>query len=202
MTAVAAADAFGATAESTLGFADAPISELRDRVLRGMRFTFSWASALSDAQSSPAFLVSGSDGAAAALALQVRVAAMQDALSALLNMLRPSDLFAGKDVVAGYEQTSQTFAQLYRDLALSLATLPQRALLDQLGDLGSAVFKAPAAVAKTLAEEIAQLIRNLLGNTAAALWSNLWPYLLIAAGVGLAYVFRAPLLRALGKVSA
>jgi hypothetical protein len=41
----------------------------------------------------------------------------------------------------------------------------------------------------------------LLGNTAAALWTNLWPWLLLAGGAGLVYLFRAPLARALGKVA-
>lgn len=198
MTAVA--DAFRPGVESTLGIADEPVDVLRERLLLAMRYTFSWQKALSDAVVSPAYQVSDL-ALAQPLALGGRVSAMQDALAGLLDAMPLSDRFPRKDAAALYETTSATFAQLYRDLALSLATLPQLPLLDQLGDLGSAVFKAPGAVAKTLAEQVAGGVRDLLGGTIAALWSRLWPFILLGAAGGVVYVFRAPIGRAIGRAA-
>jgi hypothetical protein len=195
LTAAAAGD-FGAyepAAESTLSFADAPVAELRERVLRALRYTFSWADAVAS-NADPLDMIPSD--------FEVRVSQMQDALRALLNLLPPSDIFPGKDAVAVYEHTSESFAQLYRDLSTSLEGLPARPLLDELGDLGKAVFQAPAAAITAVAESATNAIARALGGTAAALWSNLWPWLLVAGGVGIVYVFRAPLGRVVAKVAA
>lgn len=193
-------DSFRPSVESTLGFADEPVPELRDRLILAMRYTFSWQKALSEAAGSLQY------GASDPLLqgvhpLEARVAAMQAALSGLLDAIPPDGQFVSVDQKQAYEATSATFAQLYRDLATSLATLPQLPLIDQLGQLGAGVFKAPAAAVKTLAEQIAQMLRDILGGTIAAIWSNLWPYLLIAAGAGLVWLFRVPLLAAARKVT-
>lgn len=196
-----AADAFAPRAESVLSFADEPIPELRKRIELALRYTFSWDKALSQARGSLAY------GTVDPLltewrALEARVSAMQTALRILLDQLPVEGVFVGNDQKAMYEATSATWAQLYTDLSLSLATLPQRPLIDQLGDLGSAVFSAPVAAATVLAEKVTGSVRDLLGGTAAAIWNNLWPWLLLAGGVGLAYLFRAPLMRAVGKAAA
>jgi hypothetical protein len=194
-------DSFRPTAESVLSFADEPVPVLRDRIALALRYTFSWDKALSEARTSLAY--GTSDPLLTDLRpLEARVSAMQQALRGLLDMIPADGEFVGRDQKAAYEATSAAWTQLYTDLSLSLATLPQRPLLDQLGDLGAAFFRAPAAAAVTLAEQIAKMLRDLLGGAAAALWSNLWPWLLVAGGVGLVYVFRAPLARVVSKVSA
>ena len=195
-----AADSFGSSVESTLSFADEPNAVLRARITQALRYTFSWQEALQESASSPAYIIGDPTGEEID-PLITRVADMQTRLSQLLDLVPLSDVFPGKDAAAAYERTSADFAQLYRDLSLSLATLPQRALLDQLGDLGSAALRAPVAAGKAIAEQIAQAIRELLGNTAAAIWSALWPVILIGGAVGVGYLFRAPLARALGKVT-
>lgn len=187
--------------ESVLSFADEPIEVLRDRVLQAMRYTFSWSRAVGEG-AGVLGAAGGAPGALAAAAWQQRIAGMQAALRELLVMMPLSDRFAGRDAVAAYERVSQGFAQLYRELVLSAATLPRPDLLDQLGDLGSAVFQAPAAAITTVAEQASNAIARALGGTAGAIWSALWPWLLVAGGVGLIYLFRAPAGRALAKVTA
>ncbi len=193
-------DSFGGSAESVLSFADEPVADLRARIVLALRYSMSWQKALSDARFSLSY--GASDPLLTDLRpLEMRVDAMQSALRALLDAMPQEGLFVGNDQKAAYEATSATWAQLYRDLATSLATLPQRAFLDQLGDLGSAVFKAPAAVATTIAEQVGKMLRDTLGGTVGAIWSALWPYLLIAGGAALVWTFRVPLLLAVRKVT-
>lgn len=199
MTAI---DGFATSVESTLGIADEPTAELRDRVTNALRYTLSWLGALTPGALGALDVVAGNTDPVELIAFRGRITDMQTALRGLLDMLPLSDVFAGKDAKAAYERVSQGFAQLYRDLALSRSTLPRPELLEQLGDLGAGIFRAPAAAITTVAEEAAGAIAKALGGTAGALWSNLWPWLLVAGGVGLVYVFRAPLGRALGKVAA
>ena len=207
-------DAFNGNVESTLSFADEPIDTLRDRILLAMRYTFSWDKVLRDAQGG--FIASvdsaletivtpvlaADDDVTEVAALRARVSAMQADLSALLDMMPLSDTFPGKSAVAAYNAASATFAQLYRDLVTSAATLPQRPLLDQAGDALSAAIHAPAVAAKTLAEQLAQMLKDLLGGTAAAIWLKLWPFIVIAGAAGAVYVFRAPIGRAIKKAAA
>jgi len=63
------------------------------------------------------------------------------------------------------------------------------------------VLRAPVAASKAIVEQTTKAIRDLLGNTAAAIWSALWPVILIGGAAGVVYLFRAPLGRALGKVT-
>jgi hypothetical protein len=181
------AAAFASSVESTLGFADAPTDELRGRLVTAFRYTVSWFDA-----------VKATDSVAT---WSARISDVMNEITAVIAMIPPGGEFAGKDAVAAYNQTSADFAQLYRDLVASADTLPQPSLLTQLGDLGSAFINAPVAAAKVLAEQAANGVAGLLGNTAAAIWRALWPWLLVAGAVGLVYVFRRPLGRALGKVA-
>ncbi len=195
-------DLYPTSAESVLSFADGElISDLRTRLTTALRYTFSWQKALNPGVGVVLETAAGSYDPVAAAGFLSRIDDMQTALNALLNMMPPSDLFPGNDNVAAYNAVSKAWAQLYRDLSLSLTGFPQRALLDQLGDLGSALLNAPVAAAKSMAQELTDAISRLLGNTAGAIWANLWPWLLVAGALGLAYVFRAPLLRAVGKVA-
>lgn len=183
-------DAFGdVSAESVLSIADEPVDVLRQRIQLALRYTFSWMDAAGDA--------SDRDG----VPFSKRISDVQTALFVLLDLIPAGSVFIGKDAKAAYERVSRGYAELYRDVVFSADTLPQPSLIEVLGDLGTAAFKAPVAAAKTAAQMIADSIRQLLGNTAAALWTNLWPWLLLAGGAGLVYLFRAPLARALGKVA-
>jgi hypothetical protein len=195
---VAAVDSLGAAGvESTLSFADAPVPELRDRIVLALRYTISWSDAVGGGGVIAAAL--GGTGPLEAQAWQARIGDVQQALRGLLVMIPPDGEFAGKDAKAAYERTSAAFAQLYRDLTLSSATLPRPELLYQLGELGAALFKFPAVAATTLAEQASNAIAGILGGTTAAIWSALWPWLIVAgAGAGVWY-FRAPLLRLFAK---
>lgn len=198
----APAPTFSASAESVLGFADGElISDLRERLLLALRYSFSWLRAVAPNSGAVLNTVTGSYDPIAAVAFAARIHDMQTTLRALLDMMPPSDLFPGNDAVAGYKAASAAWAQLYRDLALSLTAMPQRDLLDQVGDLGQAMLDAPVAAISTIAESASNAIARTLGNTAGAIWSNLWPWLLVAGALGLAYVFKGPLLRAVGKVA-
>lgn len=194
--------AFGTNVESTLGLADAPVLELRDRISAALRYTFSWSKALSPGSGVVLNVAAGAYDPIAAAEFGKRISDMQDALRALYSLLPPDLVFVGNPQKTAYESVSAAFAQLYRDLALSADTLPRPELLQQLGDLGSAALNAPAAAATTLAQEIANALARLLGGTAGAIWAALWPWLLVAGGAGVVYVFRAPLGRALGKAAA
>jgi hypothetical protein len=195
-------DLYPTSVESLLSFADGElITDLRDRLKMALRYTFSWQQAITPGAGVVLETAAGSYDPIAAAGFLSRISDMQAALNALLNMMLPSDVFPGNDIVSQYNAVSAAWAQLYRDLALSLTGQPQRALLDQLGDLGSAFINAPVAAAKSLAQDLTDAIARLLGNTAGAIWSNLWPWLLVAGALGIAYVFRAPLMRAIGKVA-
>lgn len=195
---VAAADSLGASGvESTLGFADELVPELRDRVVKALRYTMSWSDAVGGGGMLAAAL--GGTGPAEAQAWQARIVILQDQLRELLVMMPPDSQFPGKDAVAAYEAASAAFAQLYRDLSLSSASLPRPDLLDQVGDLGAALFKFPAVAATTLAEQASNAIASILGGTTAAIWSALWPWLLVAGGAAGVWYFRAPLLRLFAK---
>jgi hypothetical protein len=178
------------SAESALGFADAtPIVELRERIDRAFRYTVSWSSAAGDA----------TDRSGAPF--KARIDNVQWALRGLYGLMPLSDTFAGKDAVAAYNQVSALYAQLYRDLATSADTLPQPALLETVAGIGKAMIDAPVAAATGAMEQLANGVARLLGGTAGALWSALWPWLLLAGGAGAIWLFRAPLGRALGKVT-
>ncbi len=181
------AASFAPSVESTLGFADAPTDELRGRLINAFRYTASWFGA-----------VEGSDSVAT---WSGRISDVMNEITATLALIPPGGVFAGNDAVAAYNKTSTDFAQLYRDLALSSDSLPRPDLLTQLGDLGSAFIDAPVAAARILAEQTANGVAKVLGNTAAAVWHSLWPWLLVVGAAGAIYVFRAPLGRALGKVA-
>lgn len=197
-----ATELYASSVESLLSFADGtPISELRDRLTTALRYTFSWQQAVIPSATVALDVAGGSYDPVAAAGFLSRISDMQAALGALLNLMPPSDVFPGKDVVAQYNTVSAAWAQLYRDLSTSLTGYPQRPLLDQLGDLGHALIDAPVAAARTVAQEAANGIARLLGNTAGAIWAALWPWLLVAAAVGVVYVFRRPLGRAVGKVA-
>jgi|SRR5262245_15189473 len=194
---------YAASVESTLGFADAPVDELRDRLLRAQRYTFSWLKAVASSVSAidPTGLLTGNASVFDAAGAASKIRAMQSTLSAVLDMMPPSDIYPGKSDVAAYEAASHEFAELYRELISSMAGYPARPLLDELGDLPEAFIRAPFAAAKTAMEELAQQLKELLGATFAAVWSKLWPFLLLGGAVGLVYVFRAPIGRAVGKVA-
>lgn len=198
---VAAADSLSGAAgvESTLGIADAPSLELRDRIITALRYTFSWAKAVDDGIANQVLNAADPE---VLQELQNRVSDMQHALRGLLSAIPADGVFPGNDAKASYEQTSSAFAQLYRDLVFNAATLPQPSLLQQLGGIASGFLDAPVAAVTAAAETASNAIARALGGTAGAIWSALWPYLLIAGAVGVIYVFRAPLGRALGKVAA
>jgi len=195
--------AFGSSVESTLSFADGtPVLELRDRIYTALGYTFSWMQALSPGSGVVLNVVSGVYDPAEASGLAARVSDMQTALKGLYAMFTPELVFAGNDAVATYNNVSAAFAQLYRDLVLNKNTLPRPDLLDQVGDVATGIFQAPAAAITAIAEKASNGVARALGGTAAAIWSALWPWLLLAGAVGVVYVFRRPLSRALGKVSA
>lgn len=196
-----AGGAFNSGVESTLGLADAPVLELRDRIYTALGYTFSWSAALKPGSGVVLNVATGAYDPIAAAQLAARVSDMQDTLRALYNELTPDMQFLGRDQVSAYESISAAFAQLYRDLTLSASSLPRPDLLDQVGDIGSAFFDAPAAAITALAEKASNGIARTLGGATAAIWSALWPWILIAGIVGVVYVFRAPLGRAVGKVA-
>lgn len=198
---VAAADALGAAGvESTLGFADEPVLTLRDRLTLALRYLASWSSAVKSSLNpiDPA----GVTGGASVLDVAVwlgRIDNMRAALLQLLAAMPPDSVFAGVDTAAAYNNASATFAQMYRELSLSMASLPSRGLLDQAADLGTAVFQAPAAAITGIAEQLSNGIARALGGTAAAIFSALWPWLLAAGGAAGVWYFRAPIVRLLAK---
>ena len=188
-------DAFGSAVESTLGTAEGtPISELRPRLDKAIGYIGSWYDAVGSGDPFDLF--------SAAPVWSDRIGAVLSEINGVQAMMPPSDLFPGKDAVAAYNHASADFAQLYRDLLFSADTLPQPAVLDQVSDFFKVAIHAPVAAAKTLAEILADEIKKLLGNTAAAIWHALWPWILVAGAAGVVYVFRAPLGRALGRVAA
>lgn len=202
--------AFGSSVESTLGTADAPVLELRDRIETALRYTFSWSKAVGSVgvldfvpgmSAKPLNIVTGATNPLDAATFQSRISAMQDALKSLYALLTPDLVFPGNDAAAAYERASTTFAQLYRDLQLSKETLARPDQLDELSGIADGFFDAPAAAITAVAEKASNGIAKALNGTAAAIWSALWPWLLVAGAVGVVYVFRRPLTRALGKVS-
>jgi hypothetical protein len=173
--------------ESLLGFADDTVDELRDRLMAAMRFTFSWMQA-----------VEGSDNENEWLE---RIHAMQEQIVAATRALPTEDVFPRDEAAKLYETTSANWAALWRDLQLSADTLPRPDLLTVLGSYGRAVIDAPFAAAQTIAEQVAGSLGKALGGTVAGIWRALWPFLLVGGGIGIAYLFRAPLARLLGKVA-
>ncbi len=197
---MSAEDDFAPGVESTLSFADAPSLELRERLFKAQGYTLSWLKAIAF-NSSPLSLVLAEATIPALADFYTRIVSLRLQLANLVDGIPPDGVFPGKDAAAAYEATSKTFAQLYRDLAFNRATLPSPDLLERVTELSSAVFQAPAAAITTLAEQAANAISKALGGTAAAIWRNLWPWLLLAGAGGVVYVFRAPLMRAFGKVA-
>lgn len=177
------------TAESALSFADAPSLELRERIDRAFRYTVSWSAAAGSALDR--------NGAPFAK----RIDNTQSALKGLYALIPPDSVFPGDDAKAAYERVSAEYAQLYRDLVFSADTLPEPALLERLAGFGQSLFDAPSAALTGIAETASNAVARALGGTAAAIWSALWPWLLVAGAAGAIYVFRAPLGRALGKVA-
>jgi hypothetical protein len=178
-------------AEHALGTANStPIEELRPRIDLAFRFTVSWSAAAGD-------YAAGKDG----VPFSYRIDEMQRKLQQLYALLPLSDVFPGKDAVAAYNAVSAQYAQLYRDLVFSVETLPQPTLLENAAGFGQALIDAPVAAVTGGMEKVADGVARLLGGTVGAVWSALWPWLLIAGGVGAAWLFRAPLGRALGKVT-
>jgi hypothetical protein len=178
------------SAESALSFADEPVDVLRDRIDLAFRYTVSWAKAAGD-------YATGPDG----LPFSVRIDQMQSALQGLYALLPLSDVFPTKDAKAAYEKVSAQYAQLYRDLVFSADTLPDPTLIEVASSLAAALVDAPVAAITAGMEKVAGGAAKLLGGTAGALWSALWPWLLVAGAAGAIYVFRARIGRAVGKVA-
>lgn len=192
--------AFTPDVESTLGLADEPNVELRARIIRAQAFTVSWLKAIG-ANANPLGFVLGDVRAPQLVSFYGRIIDMRTALKTLLELIPADGFFAGNDAAKAYERASAGFAQLYRDLALSVETLPHPDMLDRAADLVESVFIAPTSAITAVAEMAANAIGRALGGTAAAIWLALWPWLIVAGGVGVVYVFRAPIGRAVGKVS-
>lgn len=103
-------------------------------------------------------------------------------------------LFWGNTMVDLYNAAAKDWPQLWRDLKLSPDTLVETTLLDK----AASVLESPLAFLPTLANNIGDAIGGSIGN----LTRQLFPWILLASGVGLVYVFRKPLLAAAAKVSA
>jgi hypothetical protein len=188
---VTASDAIGGVdVEHLLGFSDELSSELRDRLTLALRYTVNWERAITGGES-----IVTADIVPDLGSLLDRVRGMQQALSALLDMIPVDSTFPGKDAAAAYERTSAGWAQLYRDLLFNAATLPQPDLLDVAAGVLDGAFQAPATVAKFAAESIANALSKAVGGTIAALW----PWLAVAVALGAVWILRAPLVRAVGK---
>src|SRR5437867_2213169 len=96
-------DLYPTSAESLLGFADGElIEDLRTRLTNALRYTFSWQQAINPDVGVALETAAGSYDPIVAAGFLVRISDMQTALDALLNMMPPSDLFPGKEVVAQY----------------------------------------------------------------------------------------------------
>lgn len=104
-----------------------------------------------------------------------------------------NELFLGTAARAAYVDAAAGWPQLWRDLKLSADTLPEPSLLDQAASLAS----APFAMLPTLGNELGKAIGGALGS----LVRQLFPYILVAGAAGVVYVFRAPIMAVVAKVT-
>lgn len=187
----------GISTESLLGLADDTSLVLRDRLLTAKTYTVSWIKAVGGGGFGAELLDSVTGGGAGADDWEPQIVAMQAQLDACLSAIPVDSVFPSKAAVVLYNKTSGNWAQLFRALYLSSDTLPEPDLLTQAASLSDAILQAPAAAAKTLAQQISNALAKLVGGTVAALW----PWLALGGLAVGVYVFRAPLGRLVGKVA-
>lgn len=171
--------------ESLLGVPDGEDAPtLRDRLDLALRYLANWYKA-----------TKGSDNQATWWA---KIDQVRAKVEAAYKSFSPADLFLGNDAVALYNSAALAFPDMYRQLALSRDTLPDPGLLDVAADISDAILETPGYVINKLGDSLARGI----GGAAGSLVEKLLPYLLLAGAVYGVYLFRAPLLRFVGKAAA
>jgi hypothetical protein len=174
--------------ESLLGpDAEGELSQdLRDRLALASRYIANWYRA-----------TKGSDDEAV---WWQRIDAERAKVDAAYRALNTADnyTFPGMKERALYADAAMGWPQLWRDLNLSADTLPSPGLLSSAADLVTTIAETPAAIIPFIGDQIGKAA----GGAAAKIWDGAWPLIVVVAGVGLVYVFRAPLVRLAGKVGA
>jgi hypothetical protein len=169
--------------ESALSIPDGETAQtLRDRLDLALRYLSNWYRA-----------TKGSDNQDVWWA---RIDQERAKVEAAFNLMDPAKIFPGNAELAAYNDAAAGFPQLYRDLTLSADSLPQPDLLDVAASVLDAALNGPGYIITAATNAITKGV----GNAAGKAFANLWPVLAVAAGVGLLYIFRAPLLRLAGEI--
>jgi hypothetical protein len=181
--------------ESLLGDPEGEDAQtLRDRLALSTRYLANWYRAT---ESSAAKTISGRppDQAVWWAKIDLVRRKIELAYQDLLNPL--SQYFAGPVAKADYQDASNAWAQLYRELLLSVETI-DASLIDVAADFGDMLAHSPALLVASVGNEAGKAIGGALGLFLA----KTWPYLVGAGVLFTIYIFRVPLVRAVGKVAA
>lgn len=103
--------------------------------------------------------------------------------------------FPKRDAVDAYKAAAISWPGLWRDLSLS-PDLIDVSLLSQTADFGETLFRTPGLLIPQIGNELGKIVGGTLGN----FLRQTWPYLAVAGGLGLVYIFRGPLMRLASKV--
>ncbi len=171
---------------------DAPT--MRDRLALSTRYLANWYRATSE-QLAKTIESRGPDQAVWWAKIDAERAKVEAAWTALQDPL--SQYFAGLPAKRLYQDASNGWAALYRELVLSADTL-DASLLDVAASFGDTLFHAPGLLIPAVGNEIGKAVGGALGN----ILSRTWPYLLGAGVLFGAYIFRRPLVAAVNKVAA
>jgi hypothetical protein len=160
----------------------APAQELRDRLSRATLFLANWYKATADS-ADKAIWWHDID------AVRAKVEAAYKLLSA-----PEAAIFPSKKENAAYDEAANAYASLYTRLNLSTDVNIHTDLISSAASLFEAIASAPAAAVSYIGNEAGKAIGGAAGNFLRQAW---WVIVIggVAAGV---YVFRKPILKALG----
>jgi hypothetical protein len=163
--------------EGLLGTPDGQDAQtLRDRLALALRYLVNWYRA--------------TDGANRAL-WWPKIDALRAKIERAYKLADPAQLFLGNTGVAAYTDAANDFPALWRELSLASSSLLRPDLLDRAAPFVDAVLEAPGIALTGISNSITKGVGGALGSALG----NLWPYLLLAGGAALVYVFRVPLAR-------
>jgi hypothetical protein len=151
-------------------------ADVRDRLTTALRYIANWYKATEDSEGAKQVWWSEID------AVRAKVEAAYKAMD-------PAQLFPGRGALAAYADAQAVFPPLWRKLELSIDTVARPDLVTRAASFVDAVVEMPSIALPAIGDSIARAV----GGTLGALFRQLWPWLLGAAALVVAF-YAAPIL--------
>lgn len=141
-----------------------PATEVRDRLGLALRYIANWYKATRESDDRATWW-------AKIDACRVKV---EEAFAAM----DPTKVFPGNAELAVYHEAQLAFPALWRELTLSVDTLPHPDLIDKAASYLETLVQLPQIVIPDIGDWLARLV----GGTLGRILEQLWPWLALAGG--------------------